>query len=92
MIFVTVGTHEQQFDRLVREVDRLREDRLIEDEVVIQTGFSIYEPAFCEWNRLYPYRQMVILQTARIYIDTSGKVPGWRSAVGLHCKFNRRAV
>ena len=24
MIFVTVGTHEQQFDRLVRCVDRLK--------------------------------------------------------------------
>ena len=33
-----------------------------------------------------------ILQTARIYSDASGKVPGWRSAVGLYCKFNRCAV
>lgn len=73
MIFVTVGTHEQQFDRLVREVDRLRGDRLIEDEVVIQTGFSIYEPAFCEWNRLYPYRQMVkYVAEARIVITHGG--------------------
>ena len=37
------------------------------------------------------HSQVIILQTARIYIDASGKVPGWRSAVGLHCKFNRRA-
>ena len=34
----------------------------------------------------------VILQTARIYSDASGKIPGWRSAVGLYCKFNRCAV
>ena len=33
-----------------------------------------------------------ILQTARIYSDAFGKIPGWRSAVGLHCKFNRCAV
>ena len=33
-----------------------------------------------------------ILQPARIYSGVSGKVPGWRSAVGSHCKFNRRAV
>ena len=38
------------------------------------------------------HSQVIILHTARIYIDVSGKVPGWRSAVGLHCKFNRRAV
>ena len=34
----------------------------------------------------------LILQTARIYSDASGKIPGWRSAVGLYCKFNRCAV
>ncbi len=33
-----------------------------------------------------------ILQTARIYSGASGKVLGWRSAVGLHCKFNWCAV
>ncbi len=33
-----------------------------------------------------------ILQTARIYSGASGKVLGWRPAVGLHCKFNRCAV
>ena len=37
-------------------------------------------------------RMIVILQTARIYNGASGKVPGWRSAVGSHCKFNRCAV
>lgn len=29
----------------------------------------------------------VILQTAGIYSDASGKAPGWRSAVELQCKF-----
>ena len=36
--------------------------------------------------------QIGILQTAGIYSDASGKVPGWRSAVGLHCRFDRYAV
>ena len=35
---------------------------------------------------------LCILQTARIYSDASGKIPGWRSAVGLYCKFNRYEV
>ena len=39
MIFVTVGTHEQQFNRLIKEVDRLKGEGLIQDEVIIQTGF-----------------------------------------------------
>ena len=33
-----------------------------------------------------------ILQTARIYSNAYGKIPGWRSAVVLYCKFNRCAV
>ncbi|HHK7668656.1 TPA: multidrug MFS transporter, partial [Streptococcus pneumoniae] len=33
MIFVTVGTHEQQFDRLIKEVDYLKKENLIQDEV-----------------------------------------------------------
>jgi len=33
-----------------------------------------------------------ILQTARIYSGVPGKVVDWRSAVGLHCKFDRCAV
>ena len=47
MIFVTVGTHEQSFDRLVKEIDRLKEKGRISEEVVIQTGFTTYEPKFC---------------------------------------------
>ena len=27
-----------------------------------------------------------------IYSDASGKMPGWRSAVWLYCKFNQCAV
>ena len=29
MIFVTVGTHEQPFDRLVKAIDELKRDQLI---------------------------------------------------------------
>lgn len=47
MIFVTVGTHEQSFDRLVRAVDELKERQVISDEVFIQKGYSSYEPRFC---------------------------------------------
>ena len=36
MIFVTVGTHEQPFDRLVEEIDRLKQANIIDEDVVIQ--------------------------------------------------------
>ena len=35
MIFVTVGTHEQPFNRLIQEVDRLKRENIIKDEVMV---------------------------------------------------------
>lgn len=45
MVFVTVGTHEQQFDRLVKAVDDLKADGTLDEPVYIQTGYSTYEPS-----------------------------------------------
>ncbi len=58
MVFVTVGTHEQPFDRLVKEVDRLKAEDAIWEEVFIQTGYCTYEPEHCEWNRLISHHEM----------------------------------
>lgn len=59
MIFVTVGTHEQQFNRLIEEIDRLKGNGIIKDEVVMQTGYCTYELKYCEWSELLPYDQML---------------------------------
>lgn len=73
MIFVTVGTHEQQFNRLIMEVDRLKGEGGIEDEVIMQTGFSTYEPQYCKWNKLIPYNEMQDnIKNARIVITHGG--------------------
>ena len=50
MIFVTGGTHEQPFNRLIKKVDELKRDGIIREEVVMQTGFSTYEPEYCQWS------------------------------------------
>ena len=34
MIFVTVGTHEQPFNRLIQKVDELKRDGIIKDMLV----------------------------------------------------------
>ena len=59
MIFVTVGTHEQQFNRLVKKIDELKRENVIQEEVFIQIGFSDYEPKYCEWKKLIPYEEMI---------------------------------
>lgn len=58
MIFVTVGTHEQQFDRLVKAVDDLKADGTLVEAVYIQTGYSTYEPVHCAHSQFVPFRQM----------------------------------
>ena len=73
MIFVTVGTHEQQFNRLVACVDNLKKDGVIQEEVIIQTGFSTYEPQFCKYSKLFPYQKMIeFVRDAHIVITHGG--------------------
>ena len=73
MIFVTVGTHEQPFNRLVQYMDEMKKNNQIEDEIVIQSGYSTYEPQCCTWQKLYPYQQMLnFVEKARIVITHGG--------------------
>lgn len=73
MIFVTVGTHEQQFNRLLKYIDQLVINGVITEDVIMQTGFSTYEPRCCRWSKLFPYSEMQknILE-ARIVITHGG--------------------
>jgi len=58
MIFVSVGTHNEQFDRLLREMDRIVGSGVISDKVIAQTGSSTYKPRnfrhfnFSEWKNI----------------------------------------
>lgn len=73
MMFVTVGTHEQSFNRLVQEIDNLKRDGVITEDVIIQTGYSTYEPKYCQWDKLIPYKQMIKnVEDARIVITHGG--------------------
>jgi len=46
-VFVTVGNG--KFETLVREVDRLKGEGKIKEDVVIQLGHGIYKPKHCKW-------------------------------------------
>ncbi len=73
MIFVTVGTHEQPFDRLIKAIDDLKKNGVIDEDVIIQTGFSTYEPKYCKWSKLIPYQEMKKnVEDARIVITHGG--------------------
>lgn len=73
MIFVTVGTHEQPFNRLVKYIDGLKRDNIITEDVIMQIGYSTYEPKYCTWKKLFPYQKMLeLVNTARIVITHGG--------------------
>lgn len=73
MIFVTVGTHEQAFDRLIKCIDDLKKNEVIQEVVIIQTGYSTYEPKYCKWQKLFPYPEMLkLVEQARIVITHGG--------------------
>lgn len=71
MIFVTVGTHEQQFNRLIECMDKFAEST--DEDIVIQTGFSTYKPRHCNCQKWFSYKQMAeYVENARIIISHGG--------------------
>ena len=44
MIFVTVGTWYKGYDRLLKAIDSLVESKKIDEEVIVQSGYSSYIP------------------------------------------------
>lgn len=73
MIFVTVGTHEQQFDRLVKAVDNLRAEGVLADPVFIQTGYCEYVPEYCEYVRFLSFEDIAkYMRDADVVITHGG--------------------
>ncbi|WPC22378.1 multidrug MFS transporter [Pediococcus inopinatus] len=73
MIFVTVGTHEQPFNRLVKGIDDLKLEGKITDEVFIQSGYSTYIPKACQYEKFISVDRMNdYMQKARVIITHGG--------------------
>lgn len=73
MIFVTVGTHEQPMNSLIQTIDNLVKERKIKEEVIMQLGYSTYEPKFCKYNKIMSYDEMKKnMDEARIVITHGG--------------------
>lgn len=69
MIFCTVGTHEDPFDRLLRALDALPGD----ERVVIQSGYSTYAPTRCAAEKMMPFdRVQALMAEARIVVTHGG--------------------
>ena len=51
MIFVCIGSRDYQFNRLLKEIDKLVNAGVITEKVIAQIGVSEYEPQHYEWYR-----------------------------------------
>lgn len=73
MIFVTVGTHEQSFDRLLKYIDEMVEKKIINEEVIVQKGYTNYTMKNCKEFDLIGYDEMQkYINEARIVITHGG--------------------
>lgn len=74
MIFVTVGTNENNFDRLLRKIDELIEAGKIKEEVIMQIGHSSYIPKNAKWFKFESYEKMKELNEKASIVITHGGV------------------
>lgn len=81
MIFVTVGTHEQQFNRLIEIVDTLKKNEFDKQDVFIQTGFSDYKPRNCQYKKFVSYDEMQLYMEKADIIITHGGPSSYMEAV-----------
>lgn len=73
MIFVTVGTHEQPFNRLIKKIDDIAGSGKIKDKVIVQYGFSTYNAKNCEMHKMMTFEEMKrMFKDARIVITHGG--------------------
>jgi UDP-N-acetylglucosamine transferase subunit ALG13 len=62
MIFVSVGTHAQQFNRLLKEIDELAETGAIKESIFAQIGNSSYIP------KNYSFKKFLAIEEFDKYI------------------------
>lgn len=71
MIFVTVGTHTQGFERLIKKMDEIAGK--IDEEVVMQIGYTNYVPKNAKWFRFLEYEKMLkVIEKSRIIVCHGG--------------------
>ena len=72
MIFITLGSQKFQFNRILKEVDRLIEEGVITEPVFAQIGSSDYEPKNYEFKRFLSREEFAKLQSECSIVITHG--------------------
>ena len=88
MILVITGTHPQQFNRLLEEVDRLVGNGTIKEYVLMQTGHSDYKPKNCKSFKFTGYDEMNGLLKKASIVITHGGI----GSVLLSVRMNKKTI
>lgn len=73
MILVLLGTHELPFKRLVAEIERLKKEAIIKEEVVVQNGHTAYKSEVLTLKQFVSYEEMEkLVDEARLIITHAG--------------------
>lgn len=74
MILVTVGTEQYAFDRLMSWISLLMQNRLIQEEIIVQSGTSKHLPANVTAYKTLPIDRFTeLVQQARLVISHCGE-------------------
>lgn len=73
MIFIILGSQKFQFNRLLKEVDKLIEEGILKDEVFAQIGYSDYKPTNFDFKDFLDKDDFTfMLQKANLVITHGG--------------------
>lgn len=73
MIFITLGSQKFQFNRLLKELDRLVRDKQLTESLYAQVGFSDYEPISYSYSDFMPRNEfMEYMKKADLVITHGG--------------------
>ena len=83
MIFVTVGTQDKPFTRLIKAIDEGVKSGAIKDEVIVQAGINKYKSEYIKVLNYVPFDEFNNYVNAADIVITHGGVGSILSAVKL---------
>ncbi|MDO5556535.1 MAG: PssE/Cps14G family polysaccharide biosynthesis glycosyltransferase [Clostridia bacterium] len=86
MILVLLGTQNNNFDRLLKEIDNCINNKIINDKVIVQTGYTQYSSNKMEILDFIPVEQFNNLLKEADLIITHGGVGSIITAIKLNKK------
>ena len=81
MVLVLLGTQNNDFKRLIQEVEKNIKNGKIKEEVIVQAGFTKYESDLMQIFDMKPKEELEILKEKSSYIITHGGVGSITSSI-----------